>query len=349
MSRFAAMSICAISLSGYQAALAVPIAVEAGSSVSIYDTGGALDVDTLWGLEVDPTGGAVYAISGGTGSPMNFIKSTGAGTAAVDSSAALDHVGRGIDLTHLGGKYYVAANLAGAPSGVYGFTPGAAGLTTYATAGGVSWATSGLTFDAAGTTALVTSDVGIGHHSLAMGAASTTLLVNSDPLPTGYVFGADDHVVTLDGRTIIVTDADFSLYDATGGAGSVSLLFDGSGLGEASFGSRGAVDPWSGDIFMAYAIGDVDTAIYRVAADGSGVSLFATGFDLGVKDLDFGLSSNGSGTVSLYATETNSAGVGSIYEFNFVHNDAAVPEPITAALGLMGLGVLGMATRRRVA
>jgi len=28
--------------------------------------------------------------------------------------------------------------------------------------------------------------------------------------------------------------------------------------------------------------------------------------------------------------------------------NAAVPEPITATLGLMGLGVLGMATRRRV-
>lgn len=30
-------------------------------------------------------------------------------------------------------------------------------------------------------------------------------------------------------------------------------------------------------------------------------------------------------------------------------NNNAVPEPITATLGLMGLGVLGMATRRRVA
>lgn len=31
------------------------------------------------------------------------------------------------------------------------------------------------------------------------------------------------------------------------------------------------------------------------------------------------------------------------------NNDNAVPEPITVTLGLMGLGVLGMATRRRVA
>jgi len=33
----------------------------------------------------------------------------------------------------------------------------------------------------------------------------------------------------------------------------------------------------------------------------------------------------------------------------FANNNNAVPEPITAALGLMGLGVLGLATRRRVA
>jgi hypothetical protein len=35
--------------------------------------------------------------------------------------------------------------------------------------------------------------------------------------------------------------------------------------------------------------------------------------------------------------------------FNTTVNDNTVPEPITATLGLMGLGVLGMATRRRSA
>jgi len=30
------------------------------------------------------------------------------------------------------------------------------------------------------------------------------------------------------------------------------------------------------------------------------------------------------------------------------NNNVAVPEPVTATLGLMGLGVLGMATRKRV-
>ena len=39
-----------------------------------------------------------------------------------------------------------------------------------------------------------------------------------------------------------------------------------------------------------------------------------------------------------------------VIDLEVVHdNNNAVPEPITATLGLMGLGVLGMATRRRVA
>ena len=38
-----------------------------------------------------------------------------------------------------------------------------------------------------------------------------------------------------------------------------------------------------------------------------------------------------------------------VVEGDVVRVRNAVPEPITAALGLMGLGVLGMATRRRVA
>jgi hypothetical protein len=334
------------------AALGVPISNDPAWTVNVYDTGGFLDPATnnglfLGGLEVDPAGGTVYVVGhdvapGGASNVSILIRSTGPGTAVVDPAGGpLQQWTRGNDLTYSNGQYYIAANRP-TPSallgGVYGFTPGVAGFATWAE-GQMYWETSGLTFNAAGTQGLVTSDVGIGHHAVAAGTPFSTLLVDEQPAPTGYGGGADDHVITLDGRTIVVTDQQRWLYDITGGAGAVAQFFDLATIPGATFpgvGSRGTVDPATGDLFVAYATGG--TEIYRIRADGSAGSIFATGFVSGVRDIDFGLASDGSGNFSLYATEIDgTTGIGSIYEF-------VIPGPSAlAALALAGV----VATRRR--
>ncbi len=188
-------------------AWAVPQSQVGEFQAEVYDTGGQLNFANnggfyLNGLEVDPAGGTVYvaasdAIAGSASSIVRLIGSTGPGTAALDSSGTrlLTYVTRGVDLTYLSGSYYVAAcEPAGIPNkgagpcqgipGVYGFTPGG-GQPTYASGGSVpGWATSGLTFNAGGASALVTSDVGIGHWNVTP-PSTGTLLVNSDPLSVG--------------------------------------------------------------------------------------------------------------------------------------------------------------------
>ncbi len=355
MAAYVALGLVGIIGLSVESAAAV-VVLDPTATLSVYDTGGMLNSGTnggfyLGGLEVDPAGGAVYAsahnvIPGGMSSQLRLIKSTGPGTAILDSSGAfpLRQTTRGVDLTYLNGKYYVAAMDLSAASlgGIYGITPGAAGLTTFAAGPGIPrWATSGLTFDAAGTTALVTSDGPIGHHSVAAGAITSTNLVSSSSLPTGFGRPADDHVVTKDGRTIVITDSSAQLMDVTGGPGTVTELFNLAPLGgTVGVGSRGVVDPVSGDIFAA--MGDSGgKRIFRVKADGSSGIIFADGFTGdGVRDLAFGLSSDGSGTMSLYAAETF-GGIGTIYEFK------TVPEPSTLTLLCLGaFALLGIGRRR---
>jgi len=103
--------------------------------------------------------------------------------------------------------------------------------------------------------------------------------------------------------------------------------------------SPGAVFGWSVDI-----LGDEDTDFPMsnnngpVGPDDTAMSI---GFDLG------SIADGQSATVTyryLFSPDLNAVPS----DFTFEQRNA-VPEPITAALGLMGLGVLGMATRRRVA
>lgn len=106
---------------------------------------------------------------------------------------------------------------------------------------------------------------------------------------------------------------------------------------------------------------NLDGTISRIAADGT-VSLFASGGFRGDlahvgPDGAWYITQNG----TRYADGTTS-GLNSIVRISAVdgggfipppgtnNNDpSGVPEPLSATLGLMGLGVLGMATRRRVA
>ena len=352
-----------------QSSSGVPVAVDPGIiSLTTFDSGGFLDPIanggfTLGGLEVDPVSGKVFVLGsdGGTGATstaVQLIGSTGAGTAAaVGAVVPFKLNARGYDLTQhpSDGKLYTAGtlSLAGPVDGIHGFDPAGIGApVTFATTSS-GFATSGLTFNAAGTSALVTTD-GVDTAVLPNGLYSVpafgpeVLIVGSAALPTG-VGATDDHVVTLDGRTIVAGDGSHDLWDATGGAGLVSLLIDLDtipavlpALG-ALGGDRATLDPWSGDIFYAHALTPGSPGIIRIKADGSAATVFALGF-AGLRDIDFGPASSGSGGGSIYATEVDIVtGVGSIYEFEITH----VPEPSTLILLLMGVVTLGLRGRCR--
>jgi len=333
------------------AAVSAPVSLDPAWTPTIFDTGGLLNpgISGLFmsGLEVGP-GGTVYVLGhdvppGGSSGTTALLGSVGLGTAFVDNPGVpISQVTRANDLTFnpATGDLHFVGNAIGGPGGVFGFTPGSAGFSTFAAGAGMPfWATSGLTFDAGGGVATVTSDVGIGHHIIPAGAVGSAPVVNDDPLPLGYEAGADDHVVTLDGRTIVHGDFSRKLYDVSGGAGTVSVLFDlttlASFVDTGFFGSRAAVDPATGDIFVGWGVGGTD--IFRIKDDGSSASLFATGFVDGIRDLDFGPSSMGDGTFSLYVNEINlGMDIGTIYEFK-------IPTPGAMSL----LAIAGLAATRR--
>jgi exo-beta-1,3-glucanase (GH17 family) len=302
----------------------------------IYDTGGDLnpaDNSGFWvgGIEPAPEGGAVFVTAhntppGGSSSEMVLIRSAGFGTATVDTSVGVlphDQTTRGVDLRHRDGTYWFASTDVGSGfGGVYGATPGVPGFRTFAAGSGIPrWFTSGLTFNASGTEARVTSDLGLGHHIIQAGASTSSLFVDQSPPPVGYNAGSDDHTISLDGRLIIATDLEERLYDATGGPGAVTQLFDFRtipGFSEPGVGNRIETDPVTGDFFAAW--GNGGTTLYRVSADGSSGSIVARNFPAeGIRDLSFGPSSDGDGS-SLFVLAISSFGInaeGTIYEFRF--------------------------------
>ena len=75
---------------------------------------------------------------------------------------------------------------------------------------------------------------------------------------------------------------------------------------------------------------NIPFTITRIGGQGGGTSLLQT-FDI----------------VTGNVTLVGDTGVARLSALAFGPDNVAIPEPITAALGLMGLGVLGMATRRR--
>ena len=346
---------------------AAPIVLDPTTTLSTFDAGGSLDAFingglTLGGLEV--TGpGSVHVVGadgsvGGTSSRLQLFHSTGLGTAVpVGAPAPIALNTRGFDLTPnpADGNLYVAGTLRNPlpVPGLYGFDPaGVAPVSSFATTT-LGWATSGITFDAAGASALVTTD-GAGAGSVPNGLYAVPAggpqvpLVTLGPLPAGIPSGTDDHVITLDGRTIVVGDGSHDLWDATGGAGSVSLLVDldplllplGARLGVG--GVRAAVEPGTGDIFIAWGL-SVGADIVRVKDDGSAASVFARGMDgERIRDLDFGPASDGSGRHSLYVSAAMANGGGTIYEITLV------PEPAGSALVLIAAALVSCGRGIRV-
>ncbi|MEN8133374.1 MAG: FG-GAP-like repeat-containing protein, partial [Pseudomonadota bacterium] len=321
----------------------LPVILDPAVTLSVFDTGGALNPDnngglTLGGLEVDPSGEGVFVVAGDANiysdtTSLQLIHSRGPGTAtATGAPEPIRLVSWAYDLTHgPEGRYYVAGAISGV-GGIYGFDPtGVTSVNTFAS-GTPAWATSGLTFDTTGSTALVSTDSENGLYQVTADA-SVTKLISQGGLPDGIPRGADDHIVTLDGRTILAGDKSHDLWDVTNGAGFIRLLVDLDALfvpggvpgwtsDDNVWGSRATVDPVSGDIFYSHAAAappDIPVSIIRVAADGSAASIFATGFSV-LRDMDFGPSSSGSGR-SLYVSEI-SDGTGSIYEITFGESGA---------------------------
>lgn len=356
---------CLSALIGAISVYAAPVGLVPGANIGVYDTGGALNgivgataVNVIGGIEVDPVSGDVFVTVhdggvGGTVSTLQLVMSTGLGSATnVGAAIPLVFNARGNDLTRnpADGLLYAVGTLSGMP-GVHGLDPsGVAPPVNFATLSSGS-ATSGLVFNNAGTMALYSTDgaaAGVlpnGAYSIAAGGPEVPIALGG-ALPNGIPGGTDDIVVTLDGRTLIIGDGSHEIWDATGGAGALSLLVDldtipGLGGHLSGGGVRASVDPVTGDIYIAYGLNGAGS-IVRVRDDGSSAEAFATGFGF-VRDLDFGPASSGSG-ISLYITEHVNGQQGivnTIYEANI----NAIPEPASAVLALLAFG--GLAVRRR--
>ncbi len=311
-------------------AMAAPNALQEGSEVQQIASGGVLNATVnggyfLGGLEVDPESGAIVLIAHNTpvwgfSNAVRFIEIPVGGVPELSGApfTQVEQQTRGNDLTLIDGVYYFAGRR-GVINGIYGFVPGQSTLETYAAGAGIPrWATSGLTFSSDGTMARVTSNALLGHYMVAEGATSATQVVTEQPLPTGLGGAASDHVITKDDRIIAIGESGRKLLDITNGAGNVAVLFDLNTLvdvnvNDGSFGSRAAVDPVSGDIFVSYAVGS--TKIYRIKADGSGGILFADGFTGTTRDIDFGPATDGSGAWNLFVSAIDAPSTGAVYEF----------------------------------
>lgn len=236
-----------------------------------------------------------------------------------------------------GGLLYVAGAVDGV-GGVFGLDPeGLLPLQPFANAN-CSFATSGLTFAADSSHALISTD---GTTSCSNGLyrlwpnGTTEQLIEQSPLPAGIPRGTDDHVVMPDGRIILAGDKSHELWNVTAGAGAVvletDLDFEFSSLDipgwqtpDAVFGSRLVVDPVTGDLFYSHGTGSPgkEMSIIRVSADFSTFTIFAEGFSV-LRDFAFGpVGSNNER--SLYVVELrwvsetpSNADTGAIYEIAF--------------------------------
>ena len=341
--------------------------------VSIYDQGGILNsppgldctpgnlpnIPTgspfyMAGLEVAPDGSGVF-VNQGNNIPCNdfdhattlnrLVLSTGLGTARqIGPILEAGNIGTfGNDLT-LGpeGRYYIGTN-----TGIWGFDPAGGPATRYA-GGQIELTAAGLTFSADGNTAILSSDNPKGVFSVPRGGSLNTRQSLLTVLPRE---AWDDHVVTIDGKLLMMGDNASELIEVLSDGSfqqvfrfadypDVAASFSGRGN---NYGSRGAVDPITGDIFYAVSFDSRSSPIIRIKSDFSNAIVFATGFAEDLRDLDFGPSSSGgTGAISLYVSENNRAtGVGTIYEIPV--GTTAVPEPTETILGsimVLGFGVL---------
>ena len=280
--------------------------------------------------------------------------------------------GRGYDLTLNPGSGLlgIAGTLTpgpGAAPGIWeldplGIAPPAIFAPTTASA-----TTSGLTYGPAGLTATLSTD-GIsagatapplagGIYSVPAGGPEAVIALDALPPPGGVLSPGDDHVVTLDGRTIFMNDGSHDLHDVTGGAGAVGLLIDLDLVPAVApslsvGGVRGTVSPVDGDIFTGWGLGGPGippggSSLIRVDDFGAGAIVSVIGLD-NVRDVDVGPSSLApvgplSSGFSLYITEVE-GGLGPGAFSNIWEIGILIPEPTTFVFALLALGFVG---RRR--
>lgn len=318
---------------GGHPALADPNAAEPGADVQLIASGGLLDPSGnggfyLGGIEVDPETLGVHVLAHdtppeGVSSEAIILEVGSGGTVSISVGPVdLEQLTRGNDLTRSGDRLYVAGIIDDV-GGIYGFEPNSSSLFPFAFGVGMpQWSTSGLTFNDDGTTARVTSNAGIGHHIIDFADSASMPVVDEGQAPNGYNGTASDHVVTEDGRVLVIGDSSDTIWDITGGTGNVVPFFDlttipGFETSSSTRGTRGTIDPVSGDIFVSHAIGG--TKIYRIKADASRGLVFADGFAPGVRDIDFPPVEPGT-PARLYATEltddTQGPAQGAVWSFN---------------------------------
>ena len=311
-------------------AYGAPTPQQAGSEVKTVASGGLLNATQnggffVGGLEVHPMTGSVFVLAHnvsvwGFSSSIRFLEIPLGEDAELSGNpfTMTEQQSRGNDLVFKDGLFYFAGRR-GVINGIYGFTPGSATITTYASGAGIPrWATSGLTFSEDGTMARVTSNALLGHYMVSQGSSNATQVVTEQALPTGLGGSASDHVITKDNRIIAAGESSRRLLDITMGAGNVTVFFDlttipGADFSGAPFGSRAAIDPVSGDIFVSYAVDSKQ--IFRVRADGSQGILFADGFTGTIRDIDFGPATDGSGRRNLFVSAIDAPSTGAVYEF----------------------------------
>jgi hypothetical protein len=339
--------------------------------LSIYDQGGLLNSTPdpvnyprgyhISGLEVAVDGSGVYFTQGDappahdydarndpfyTVNNNRFMKSTGMGT-AVQVGASLP-VGNwrswGNDLTYnqYDGYYYIATS-----QGIYGFNPAGGPAKQFARGSNTNRVTaSGLTFTDNGNKAILSSDWPKGLWLIPKGG--TTQVQASYSMINPVAPAWDDHVITKDGSLVLIGDSNDGLFQAMPDR-SIKAVYKFENDPNypnlksyliGGYGSRGAVDPISGDIFygLTFDTRAPVSSIIRIKSDYSTASVFATGLVRNLRDFDFGPSSSGKqGDISLYIAELDQqTQQGVIYEVAM--GSTMVPEPpptmVTAIIAL---------------
>ena len=329
-------------------ALAVPTVLDGSVTLTTFDQGGVLDFATAGGhlgaIEVTAAGEVFVIIDtpslGELTSSLRLVRSSGPQTAQfVGPAQPITLMPWASDLTlGPGGLLYVAGAMNNV-GGIFGFDPDGVAAPQAFASGTCSFSTSGLTFAADGSHALVSTDgsqtdCANGLFRVWPDGSSDHLITQLD-VPDGIPRGTDDHTVMLDGRVILAGDKSRDLWDVTQGPGGVAVAIDLDRIftivdipswngADRVFGSRIAVDPVSGDLFYSHSAGNPDKqmTILRISADFATASIFAEGFSI-LRDLDFGPAGSDNSR-SLFVVEQQRAALipgsgdsGVIYEIAF--------------------------------
>lgn len=356
----------------------------------LYDSGGAFigtpSLDPLFnggltisGIEVLGPGAVFTTTDDGLGAADTTViqlnASAGPGTnAPVGAPAALTNSSRGYDLTlnPVSGLLGVAATAPGGGgpgtglAAIYELDPGGVFAPAVYAPLPAPPTTSGLTYGPGAAVATLSTDGVVGAltpapmpggiYAVPAGGPAGPGILDAAAPPFGVGSPGDDHVVTLDGRTIFLNDGAHDMQDVTAGGGGVFPMVDLDLIPAvapflAAGGVRGAVNPFDGDIFTGWGAGGPN--LIRVDSFGATASVAVVGFD-NVRDIAFGPSTLApagplASGFSLYVTEidftTGPGTFSNIWEIGIL-----VPEPSTIVLGAIGLlSIAGLALRRKFA